>query len=176
MDFDEKLAGMILLLAEKRKVTRTELNKLLFFSDTVNFLRHDAWVSGAKYFKKQYGPVPENVDQVRSALVAWEYLEETSYSTSLYYQYDYQTCEDKVDLDAVKLGFSADELKTITDVAHHLRRFSATELSNRSHQFEPWRSALPQAELRMGLVANDAALKQWLNTVGLGLAKVATTT
>ncbi len=171
MDFDEKLAGMILLLAENRKVTRTELNKLLFFADVVNFLRHDKWISTAKYFKKQYGPVPQNVDQVRSALVAWEYLDETSYCMPPYYQYDYQTREDNVDLAAVRNGFSTFELQTISDVAHHLRRFSASELSNRSHQFEPWRSAVPQAELHMVRVKDDAGLREWLGATGVVLSK-----
>ncbi len=161
-DFHRKLGAMILLLAESRKVTRTELNKLLFFSDTVHFLKHEHTISGDDYFKRQFGPVPGHVDATRNTLVGLKFLTEQTRVMSLYYQYDYQTRGDNVDLDLVRSELDDDERSTLADVSKKLAKYSATALSSNSHRFEPWKSSSLEAKMEIERAKGDANLREWL--------------
>lgn len=165
----KKLAGMVLIIAHQREVSRTELNKLLFFADAVHLIRKGQQVSGCGYHKKQYGPVPENVDAVRGILLSKGYLEESEREFAEYYRYDYSVPKGKVSLKKVRADFSDHEQAAIDEVTEKLARFNATELSEISHRYEPWKSALPQQKLDMSKVIRDKDLQDWLRGVGISL-------
>jgi hypothetical protein len=65
----EKLAAMIAYIAAKgHEIYRTNLNKLLFYSDMTAYYLWGQGISGASYLNMPYGPVPENVDMVTDEL------------------------------------------------------------------------------------------------------------
>jgi len=65
----DRLAAMALYVAEKGKdIYKTKLNKLLFYSDFVNFHLHGRSISGAKYIHVPFGPVPRNYGEVLEKL------------------------------------------------------------------------------------------------------------
>ena len=65
-----KLGAMVAYLVEKgHDIYKTNLNKLLFYSDmTAYFLRGEG-ISGATYVNMPFGPVPDHVEAVIDALV-----------------------------------------------------------------------------------------------------------
>jgi uncharacterized phage-associated protein len=67
----ERLGAMVAYLVEKgHDIYKTNLNKLLFYSDmTAYFLRGEG-MSGATYVNMPFGPVPDHVEAVIEALVA----------------------------------------------------------------------------------------------------------
>jgi uncharacterized phage-associated protein len=65
----EKLGAMALYIAEHGKdIYKTKLNKLLFYSDFVNFYLHGRSISGATYVHVPFGPVPKQYGQVLAEL------------------------------------------------------------------------------------------------------------
>jgi uncharacterized phage-associated protein len=61
----EKLAAMIAYMAEHGKnIYKTNLNKLLFYSDLTAYYLNGRGISGATYLNLPYGPVPDKVDTV----------------------------------------------------------------------------------------------------------------
>src|SRR3982750_3214546 len=65
----DKLGAMALYIAEKGKdIYKTKLNKLLFYSDFINFYLHGRSISGAKYIHVPFGPVPEQYGRVLAEL------------------------------------------------------------------------------------------------------------
>jgi hypothetical protein len=67
----EKLGAMVAYLVRQgHDIYKTNLNKLLFYSDmTAYFLRGEG-MSGATYVNMPFGPVPDHVEAVIDALVA----------------------------------------------------------------------------------------------------------
>jgi hypothetical protein len=62
---------MIAYIAAKgHEIYRTNLNKLLFYSDMTAYYLRGQGISGASYLNMPYGPVPENVDMVTDELAA----------------------------------------------------------------------------------------------------------
>jgi hypothetical protein len=60
-----KLGAMIQYITRSgRNIYRTNLNKLLFYSDLTNYYLHHRGISGATYVNMPYGPVPEGVEVV----------------------------------------------------------------------------------------------------------------
>jgi uncharacterized phage-associated protein len=55
-----KLAGVMSYIAARgHDVSKTKLNKLLFYCDFVNYFLHGASISGSRYLHMPYGPVAE---------------------------------------------------------------------------------------------------------------------
>ena len=66
----EKLASMMeYLLSKGRSVYKTNLNKLLFYSDLTAFYLRGAGISGAVYVNRQYGPVADPAAEVLEQLI-----------------------------------------------------------------------------------------------------------
>jgi hypothetical protein len=56
----EKLAAMMSYAVSRgHDISRTKLNKLLFYADFVNYFLHGQSISGSRYIHNPYGPVPE---------------------------------------------------------------------------------------------------------------------
>jgi hypothetical protein len=61
----EKLAAMTAYIARHgRHVYKTKLNKLLFYSDFVNYHLNGVSISGARYVHLPFGPVPDRYEQM----------------------------------------------------------------------------------------------------------------
>jgi uncharacterized phage-associated protein len=66
----EKLAAMTAYIAARGKdVYKTKLNKLLFYSDFVNYYLNGVSISGSRYVHLPYGPVPDRYESTLQNLV-----------------------------------------------------------------------------------------------------------
>src|SRR5258707_6058665 len=74
MDFDrEKFKALVHYVCWSRKddtskLGSTKLNKILWLSDFVKYYRSGASITGARYVKRQFGPVPRAIMPVLAEL------------------------------------------------------------------------------------------------------------
>jgi len=67
----EKLSGMTSYIAARgHDISKTKLNKLLFYSDFVNYYLHGKSISGSRYIHMPHGPVAEYYRETLDALAA----------------------------------------------------------------------------------------------------------
>jgi uncharacterized phage-associated protein len=67
----EKFSAMVAYIAlNARNVYKTKLNKLLFYSDFVNYYSHGSSISGARYVHLPHGPVPDGYERTLRKLAA----------------------------------------------------------------------------------------------------------
>jgi hypothetical protein len=162
-----KLAACVLLLTEGTQVMRTALNKHLFFADIAYCLmmndgQQPKTITLASYRKLPYGPVPDGIDWVRSNLISSGHLQESVKSLGDYYQYQY-TATSRVNFTKIKQEiFKPQELDIINNVKQYLGRNTATELSNWSHDFEPWKSSAMNETLDFRKALDDENLRKFL--------------
>lgn len=174
LEYNQKLAAMIVLIVSANKVGRTALNKLLFFADLAYFLIHGRLISGSSYVRQPYGPVPEEIEVTRRTLILAELLKEDRLDDgSGYYQFRYRTQDDKVDLSKAKEVFSEEEIEVINRIVAKLGNSQATVLSDWSHKFEPWKSAESGAPLEFERAMKDSDLVRWMRIHGLVTGKMA---
>jgi len=64
----EKFTEMVVYFASAPRMFRTKLNKLLFYSDFLNFKQSAVSMSGAQYLAFARGPVPQHYDWITEAL------------------------------------------------------------------------------------------------------------
>jgi uncharacterized phage-associated protein len=63
----KKLAAMTSYIAKKgHGIYKTKLNKLLFYSDFVNYYMHGHSISGSRYVHLPFGPVPDRYERMIS--------------------------------------------------------------------------------------------------------------
>jgi DNA-binding transcriptional regulator YiaG len=132
-----RMTEMIVFFTEKKKPFKTVMNKLLFYADFLHFKRTCYSISGARYRAIQMGPVPVRFDAL----------------------FDHVATKDDVDLMQTELAdgkigaqfephkdrpfhkdlFSADELKTLEDVAQHFAKCTSKQMIDLSHEEEAWK-------------------------------------
>ncbi len=163
--FKVKLAALVLLLTENEEVSRTSLNKLLFFTDVAYFIRTGKPFSESRYIKMQYGPVPENISHIREILIATGWIQEEEQNDQVLYSYYYKNIADTSTMDKIKNKIRENDpelLEIIQKVNLKLRPKTAGELSRISHMYEPWKSALWNDELDFERIKLDDSFKKWL--------------
>ncbi len=134
----EKLVNMILFFASKiKRLFKTKLMKLLFYSDFLNFRNNTLSISGLKYIKNYYGPTP-----VKHELFLGELFEK--YIT---YQVEYvKTSKDNVEeyefikpLEKPTMGiFSREEISSMEKVLNTFSHLTSEEITQCSHKEEAW--------------------------------------
>lgn len=70
-----RFAQMILFFAEKLSPWKTQLNKLLFYTDFLMFKQHGIAMSGMRYKAIQMGPVPNNFNSIFDYFMEQESIE-----------------------------------------------------------------------------------------------------
>lgn len=154
----------ILYLCRIEPVSRTQLNKLLFFCDLLYFIENgrDETITNEKYLKYQYGPVPENIDAARNSLIQNNLLIAKVFAEFSYENittYEYKTANDRYSKNAENF-LGSKKVKTIDDVYNALKHYSASKLSDISHLFEPWEKAKWYGKINFNLVReNDRAVQ-----------------
>jgi len=138
MRYDEKLAELILYVAERiqgdRTAGATKLNKYLYFADfsAVRKLGHP--ITGAEYQRLQHGPAPRRLPPVRDRLVRNGDARRERRPDALGYVHDDLISERKPRTEL----FSTEELAVVDEVIETLREMSATQLSELSHREAGW--------------------------------------
>lgn len=159
-DSVEKLMAAIWWFTHKKRLSRTSLNKILFFSDGISLVYNDCTITDQAYIKQPYGPVPSDIDEARNTLLKFGLITETTYMVGSYYQYAYGAIEQKVDEGTVIEQLGGNQ---ITDIMQHvidsLGDHKASELSDLSHQFRPWIEAEWYQQIDMNLLKDDSEFK-----------------
>lgn len=119
--------------AGKPNVGETVLYKLLYFADFNYYELYEEHLSGARYRKLPYGPVPQRLDTVISQMLEKGQLQRVKTDYHGYPQTRYLPLE-KADLTQLK----ASEKEAIDQVIAQLSDLSAAAISAYSHKDMPW--------------------------------------
>jgi len=119
--------------AGKPNVGETVLYKLLYFSDFNYYELYEEHLTGAKYRKLPYGPVPQKIDTIIGQMMESGQIKriKTEYFDTMQTRYI-----PLVKADLTTLG--ASEKEVIDKVIEQMSDWSATAISNYSHKDLPW--------------------------------------
>lgn len=109
----------------------TVMNKLLFYTDFVNYRQYGRGMSGLSYKAIQYGPVPleynrvYSINDLRQSII---YYESGKYGQKL-----------ESDMSPDMSAFTEEELATLEFVANRFQDTKAGEISDISHEEDAWK-------------------------------------
>ncbi len=119
--------------AGKPNVGETVLYKLLYFSDFNYYELYEEHLTGAKYRKLPYGPVPQKLDTIINQMINTGQLQRVKTEYHGYPQTRYLPLE-KANLTELR----ASEKEIIDRVIEQMSDWSAAAISNYSHKDMPW--------------------------------------
>jgi len=122
-----------------RRVSRTTINKLVFYADFLNFKTSTVSLTGAAYRRLEYGPVPADYGGLLSRMESEGVLvsQEREYPNGqigFYYSLGPNSRE-------IDVEFTNHELAVLDQVARTLGGLTAKAISDRSHEESAWRNA-----------------------------------
>ena len=119
--------------AGKPNVGETVLYKLLYFSDFNYYELYEEHLTGAKYRKLPYGPVPQKLDTIIGQMMETGMIKriKTEYCNKMQTRYIPLA---KADLTELK----ASEKEVIDKVIEQMSDWSASAISSYSHKDMPW--------------------------------------
>ena len=132
--------------AGKPNVGETVLYKLLYFSDFNYYEIYEEHLTGAKYRKLPYGPVPQKLDIIILQMIDNGQLQRVKTEYHGYPQTRYLPLV-KADLTELK----ASEKEVIDRVIEQLSDWSAAAISNYSHKDMPWLASKEGEEINYEL-------------------------
>ncbi|MGL4630794.1 MAG: type II toxin-antitoxin system antitoxin SocA domain-containing protein [Leadbetterella sp.] len=132
--------------AGKPNVGETVLYKLLYFSDFNYYESYEEHLTGAKYRKLPYGPVPQKLDIIIGQMIKKGQLQRVKTEYHGYPQTRYLPLV-KADL----TGLRASEKEIIDRVIEQMSDWSATAISNYSHRDIPWLASKEGEEINYEL-------------------------
>lgn len=132
--------------AGKPNVGETVLYKLLYFSDFNYYELYEEHLTGAKYRKLPYGPVPQKLDTIISQMMEGGQIKriKTEYFDKMQTRYIPLA---KADLTELR----ASEKEVIDKVIEQLSDWSAAAISNYSHKDIPWLASKEGEEINYEL-------------------------
>lgn len=135
----EKCAG-------KPNIGETVLYKLLYFSDFNYYERYEEHLTGAKYRKLPYGPVPQKLDTIILQMLDQKQLQRVKSDYHGYQQTRYLPLV-KANLTLLK----ASEKEVIDRVIEQMSDWSAAAISSYSHKDMPWQATKEGEEINYEL-------------------------
>ncbi len=133
--------------AGKPNVGETVLYKLLYFSDFNYYELYEEHLTGAKYRKLPYGPVPQKLNTIIKKMMDDGQLQRVKTDYHGYPQTRYLPLE-KADLTELR----ASEKEVIDRVIEQMSDWSASAISNYSHKDMPWVASKEGEEINYELV------------------------
>ena len=137
----EKLKNVLLYMLErcagKPNVGETVLNKLLYFCDFNYYELYEEHLTGIRYKKMPYGPVPQDIAPILNQMVDEGLLQQVNTEYHGLRQTRYLPLE-KPDLKQ----FSAAEKTVIDEVILQMGDWNAVRISEYSHEDKPWRATV----------------------------------
>ena len=132
--------------AGKPNVGETVLYKLLYFCDFNYYELYEEHLTGAKYRKLPYGPVPQRLDTIIGQMMEKKMIKriKTEYYDKMQTRYIPLA---KADLTKLK----ASEKEVIDKVIEQLSDWSAAAISNYSHKDMPWLASKEGEEINYEL-------------------------
>lgn len=135
----EKCAG-------KPNIGETVLYKLLYFSDFNYYELYEEQLSGARYRKLPYGPVPKRFETIVNAMIGKGELKKIK---TEYYNKTQTRYIPLIKPDLTKL--KASEKDVIDRVIDQMSDWSAATISNYSHNDMPWKASKDGEEINYEL-------------------------
>ena len=132
--------------AGKPNVGETVLYKLLYFSDYNYYELYEEHLTGAKYRKLPFGPVPQKLDVIINQMIDSGQLQRVKTEYHGYPQTRYLPLI-KADLTELK----ASEKEIIDRVIEQMSDWSASAISNYSHKDMPWLASKEGEEINYEL-------------------------
>ncbi len=146
----DKFKNVLLYILErcagKPNVGETVLYKLLYFSDFNYYELYEEHLTGARYRKLPYGPVPQKLDTIITRMIDKGQLQRVKTEYHGYPQTRYLPLV-KADLTALR----ASEKEIIDRVIEQMSDWSATAISNYSHKDMPWLASKEGEEINYEL-------------------------
>jgi len=133
--------------AGKPNVGETVLYKLLYFSDFNYYELYEEHLTGAKYRKLPYGPVPQKLDMIINQMIEDGQLQRIKTEYHGFPQTRYLPLE-KANLTELK----ASEKDIIDRVIEQMSDWSAAAITNYSHKDMPWLASKEGEEINYELV------------------------
>lgn len=133
--------------AGKPNVGETVLYKLLYFSDFNYYELFEEHLTGAKYRKLPFGPVPQKLDTIINQMIDSGMLQRVKTDYHGFNQTRFLPLE-KADLTELK----ASEKDVIDKVIEQMSDWSAAAISNYSHKDMPWLASKEGEEINYELV------------------------
>jgi hypothetical protein len=114
----------------------TKLNKVLWYADVFAFAAHGQSITGATYVKRQFGPVPKDILDVRARLKATGAIVEKFANIGGYQQVQFIALRE-----ADVSGFSAEQISLVDRIMRAIcYSHTASSISHLSHDLV-WESA-----------------------------------
>ncbi|MHB9030179.1 MAG: type II TA system antitoxin MqsA family protein [Candidatus Latescibacterota bacterium] len=135
-----KLMQAILFFC-REGIVKTKLNKLLFYADFKHFRETTVSITGARYVRMPYGPVPDNYELLYAMLVEER---KDILVREIVYGDDCVGEEYLAVRNADLAVFSQSELMVLKATKKHFRNFSAKKTSDFSHQEKGYIDTPPQ--------------------------------
>jgi transcriptional regulator with XRE-family HTH domain len=144
--FKQVLLYILERCAGKPNVGETVLYKLLYFSDFNYYELYEEQLTGAKYRKLPFGPVPQKLDQIIEQMKLDGELDRIKTTYHGFGQTRYFPLE-KADLRT----FKASEKEVIDRVIDQMSDWSASAISDYSHKDMPWLATKEGEEIKYEL-------------------------
>lgn len=120
---------------------QTKLNKLLFYSDFKHFKYYTLSLTGLKYLKYEYGPVPKNYDALLSIMETEGLI---NLMPAQFGDYPGILVQSLADYDPDL--FTKEELLVLEEVKNKFSEYTSRDISNISHKEKGWMET-PQFEI-----------------------------
>jgi transcriptional regulator with XRE-family HTH domain len=133
--FKNVLLYLLKCCACKPNIGETVINKLLYFCDFNYYVIYEEHLTGARYKKLPYGPVPTHLNSIIIQMVADKQLQKIKTEYHGFTQTRY--------LPLVKpnlMQLSVAEKMVIDDVIRQIGDWNASKISEYSHKDKPWRA------------------------------------
>ena len=133
----QKMKDMIShIVKETGAVYKTKLNKLLWYSDFLYFKNFSVSITGSRYVHLPYGPIPDNYDFIIDAMVKENIL----IKNEVFINDEISGEELKIaNKSNIIMNLTGYEIKIINFIINHLKNKSSKEISDLSHQEEPYK-------------------------------------
>lgn len=130
----KKFSNMVLyFVINVPELTKTKLNKLLFYTDFTHFARNTVSISGVSYARLPHGPVPDRYSLLYGAMESANLIVEKEISAG---QYDWSYYAPNADFNATL--FSNEELAVMHDTLERFKDMTAKSIAAFSHKEEAW--------------------------------------
>ncbi len=118
------LANSVKILCYRRNVSKTKLNKLLFYADFKHFQEHGAGITGLCYTHLPLGPVPDQYEIILEKLTEIDPTLVKEEDQTMDYGGEYFRCEVEPD----RGDFSFSELQTLIQVDAYFKPFTSSRI------------------------------------------------
>jgi putative zinc finger/helix-turn-helix YgiT family protein len=130
-EFDAtKFFNAILFFCSADGVLKTKLNKLLFYADFLHFKYYSVSITGARYARLPFGPVPDKYNRLYASLIEEKKAIRVDERRVFDYLGEFYMAQLKPDLSV----FSTSELKILASVKEFFELSSSKDISEFSHK------------------------------------------